>query len=445
MQGFNMRPTSQRVFSLLLSAAMMWQAAAIPAVAADGAALSLPSLLEEVRRVNPDLRAARKRWEAAQARVPLSKGLPAPRIGIEIEEIPRGTVKLNQATLMYQLIQSLPFPGKISARHQVAIAEAQRAAAELKKTEWEIMGHLKSTYYDLFLVNRELEIQEEQVAWLRQTAGTAQAGYATGAGSLATLLQAQAELLQGANRLHTLTERRQATVSHLNHLFGRESHYEAGKPGAIPLMFVPYSTEELVLIAQETQPELLVFKFMAERAAAEWRLAKRELLPDLETMLELRDPAMGPVGPWELTLAPVLPFWFWTKARYGVKVALFDKESAEAAYQAMRNEITTRIHEHWHQAFAAYNTAKLSQEGLIPLSQQAVASAFAAYQSGRGSFSDLLEALRRLSESQRMYAEQLVELEQHVVMLEEAAGIPLRAAHEVPAHPATTPQTGGPG
>ena len=72
MQDFNRQPTSQRVVSLLLSAVVVWQAAAIPAVAADGAALSLPSLLEEVRRVNPDLRAARKRWEAAQARVPLS-------------------------------------------------------------------------------------------------------------------------------------------------------------------------------------------------------------------------------------------------------------------------------------------------------------------------------------------------------------------------------------
>ena len=444
MQHFNRQPTSQRAFSLLLSVAVMWQAAAIPAAAADGAALSLPSLLEEVRRVNPELRAARKRWEAAQARVPLSKGLPAPRIGIEFEEIPKGTVRLDQATLMYQLIQSLPFPGKISARRQVAIAEAQRAAAELKKVEWEVLSHLKSTYYDLFLVNRELEIQEEQVLWLRQAAGTAQAGYATGAETHTALLQAQAELLQGANGLRTLTQRRQATVSHLNHLFSRESHHEAGGPGAIPLMFVPYSPEELVLIAQETQPELLVFKFMAERAAAEWRLAKRELLPDLETMVELRDPAMGPLGPWDLTLALVLPFWFWTKARYGVKIALSDKESAEAAYQAMHNEITTRIHEHWHQAFAAYNTAKLSRDGLIPLSQQAVASAFAAYQSGRGSFSDLLEALRRLSESQRTYAERLVDLEQHVVMLEEAAGVPLRAAHAVPTSPAPTPQTGGP-
>ena len=72
-----------------------------------------------------------------------------------------------------------------------------------------------------------------------------------------------------------------------------------------------------------------------------------------------------------------------------------------------------------------------------------MASAFAAYQSGRGSFSELLGALRRLSESKRTSAEQLVELEQHVVMLEETTGIPLRAAHDVPANPATTPQTGG--
>ena len=85
--------------------------------------LSLAHLLDEMRRVNPGLLAARKRWEAAQAKIPQARGLPAPRIGVEFEEIPRGTVKLNQATLMYQLIQSLPFPGKLSLRHQVAVKE----------------------------------------------------------------------------------------------------------------------------------------------------------------------------------------------------------------------------------------------------------------------------------------------------------------------------------
>ena len=399
----------------------------IPVFAADGApGLALPQLLEEVRRVNPDLLAARKRWEAAQAKIPQSKGLPAPRIGIEFEEIPRGTVKVNQATVMYQLIQSLPFPGKLSLRHQVAVKEAQVAAMNFKQAEWDVTSQLKTAYYDLFLVDRQMQIQQAQILWTNQISAAAQTRYATGAGSQTELLRAQTEALEASNRLVVLNHRRKSWEAHLNHLLNRSAGDLVGAPSAIPLISVPSSPEELVELALESQPELLMFQFSAERAEAAWRLSKRELLPDLETMFELRDPAMGPFGPWDLTLALVLPFWFWTKQRYGVRAALVDKESAAAAFQAMRNEIARRIHEHWHEASAAYTTARLEQEGLIPQAKQAVAGALAAYQSGKGSYIELLEALKNLAERERSYVENLVALEQHLVMLEQSVGAPLR-------------------
>ncbi|MBI1953566.1 MAG: TolC family protein [Candidatus Omnitrophica bacterium] len=401
------------------------------AFAADEAAvLSLPALLDELKAKNPDLLAARKQWEAAQARIPLSRGLPAPRIGIEFEEIPRGTVKLDQANLMFQLIQSLPFPGKLSLRQQVAVKEAQMAAAAYKKAQWETRGMLKSVYYDLFLLDRELELQEEALLWLRQAAATAEARYATGSAPQAEPLQAQAEWLEAANAAGVLGHRRLAMSAHVNHLLNRSAAEEVGAPGPIPLTPLPASVDELVALAEQNQPDLLAFKFSAERSEAAWKLSKRELLPDLETMFELRNPAAGPIGPWDLTLALVLPFWFWTKQSYGVKAALFDKESAQAAYQGMRNEITRRIHEQWHEVQAAYDTARLCQESLIPLAQQAVASALAAYQGGRGSFLELLEALRALTERERTYYQHLAALEQHLVMLEQSAGVPLRERNQ---------------
>lgn len=392
--------------------------------------LSLPVLLEEIRRVNPDLLAARKKLEAVQARIPQARGLPAPRIGVEFEEIPRGTVKVNQATLMYQLIQSLPFPGKLSKRHQVAVAEAQMAAAMFKQTEWEVTSQLKSIYYDLFLTDRELEIQREQGTWLNQAEAVAQSRYATGAGSQAELLRTQAGALEASNAVHVLTQRREALAAHLNHLLNRPSESPVGRPGNVSLVSVPSTPQELFTQAQEQQPELLAFKFSAERAEAAWALAKRELLPDLETMVELRDPAMGPFGVWDLTLALVLPFWFWTKQKYGVKAALYDKDSAQAAYQGVQNEISRRIHENWHEASAAYATAQLCQESLISLARQAVTSSLAAYQGGRGSYMELLEALRGMKEQERIYYQHLVALEQRVVALEQAVGAALRSGHE---------------
>ena len=267
--------------------------------------------------------------------------------------------------------------------------------------------------------------------WLNQAVAAAQARYASGLATQAELLRLEGEQLMASNAAFVLDQRRQAMGAHINHLLNHPAHQPIGTPEPIQLIQLPFSPDELLVIAQDRQPELLAFKFSAERADAALRLAKRELLPDLETMVELRDPAMGPFGPWDLSLALVLPFWFWTKLHWGVKVAVHDKASAEAAYLAMRNEIAKRIHEHWHEAFAAYTTAKLDQTGLLPLRKQAVASALSTYQSGRSSSLDVLDALRTLGEQKRAYYQDLVSLEQHVVMLEQAAGLPLREAHAV--------------
>ena len=148
--------TLQSSVTVILTAALAWGSSAF----AQPTASQLPGLIAEMKARNPMLREARLRWEAAQAKIPLSTGLPAPRIGVEFEEIPRGSIKVNQATIMYQLIQALPFPGKLSAKRRVAVAEAQVAAAAFKQAEWELVTQLEAAYYDLWLLNRQAEIQQ---------------------------------------------------------------------------------------------------------------------------------------------------------------------------------------------------------------------------------------------------------------------------------------------
>ena len=395
-------------------------------------AVSLDQLLEELRRANPDLLAARKRLESAQAKVPLSKGLPAPKIGVEFEEIPRGTIKVNRATAMYQFLQMIPFPGKLSLKAEVALKEAQVVGMMLKQKELELTTELKSAYYNLFLADQESELEQEKQVWLKQAAAVAEVRYSMGKGMQQEVFRLQGELLESNNQIEVLGYRRQALEAHLNHMVNRHPPFAAlGRTTPLTLVPVPSSPDQLLAAALENQPELLVFKFAAEKAESAWKLSKRELFPDLETMVQLRDPPMAPIGPWDLSLALVLPFWFWTKQKYGVQVALRDKESAAAAYQAMRNEIGRRIHERWYEASGAYATAHLCEEGLLPLAEKSVSSALAGYQAGRGSFMELLDALRNWSEKKKVYFQHLVQLQQELAMLEQAVGVSLAPSQPI--------------
>ena len=242
-------------FAAWLCLASMGHLVAAPAAcASDGLSVSLPQLLIEARKSNPDLLAAHKRWEASLARVPQARGLPAPKVGVEWEEIPRGTFKVNQATLMYQLIQSLPFPGKLSMREKVAVKEAQMAGAVFKKAEWDVMTDLKKAYYELLLVDRQKEYEEQLLLWLRQAQASAQARYASGAASQTELLRMESEVLESSNRIAVLQQRRQAMEAHINHLLNRPAETPIGNPSLLDLIPVPSDPDELIIRAREHQP-----------------------------------------------------------------------------------------------------------------------------------------------------------------------------------------------
>ncbi|MEW6545262.1 MAG: hypothetical protein AB1411_16860, partial [Nitrospirota bacterium] len=60
-----------------------------PAVpAAEEARLSLAGLIEELAQRNPEIKAARKRWEAAQAIVPQVQTLPDPKLQLGYQRMP---------------------------------------------------------------------------------------------------------------------------------------------------------------------------------------------------------------------------------------------------------------------------------------------------------------------------------------------------------------------
>ena len=100
-------------------------------------------LLKEASQNNPDILAAKKRWEASLARVPQAKSLDNPTIGLTFEKIPRGTLKLDKTMSedrMLSITQMFPFFGKLPLKGKMALVESQMAASEYKNKELEVIN-----------------------------------------------------------------------------------------------------------------------------------------------------------------------------------------------------------------------------------------------------------------------------------------------------------------
>src|SRR3989338_10227662 len=109
--------------------------------------LSLKEAVETARKNNPDLAAARAKWEAAKVKVPQVLSLADPKLGLEYEQIPSGSRNPEDGMKMYTFEQMIMFPGKIYADYLMAAKEEEMYNARYKNKILEIGSAVKSAYY----------------------------------------------------------------------------------------------------------------------------------------------------------------------------------------------------------------------------------------------------------------------------------------------------------
>lgn len=114
--------------------------------------IALHQLVVETLEHNPDIEAARHRFESAMAVIPQVRTLPDPKILVGYTDI------APMKRPMFGPSQEIPFPGKLALQGEVANYEAQRVEQEYFATQLNIIAGLKKLYYELRLVHKSIEV-----------------------------------------------------------------------------------------------------------------------------------------------------------------------------------------------------------------------------------------------------------------------------------------------
>lgn len=211
----------KRVLVLLIISSLIFYAVQLQAAES----LSLASLIEEAKKSNPEILAAKKRWEASKAQVPQAKSLDNPSIGLTFEKIPRGTLKLNKTMpedRMLSITQMFPFFGKLSLKGKIALVESRMFAAEYKQKELEVINAVKNAYYDLFMNDEESELNEQSLILLKSITKTVEARYVVREVSQEELFKLNLEIARLSNVILNLKQERKAKDTRLNTLLNRD-------------------------------------------------------------------------------------------------------------------------------------------------------------------------------------------------------------------------------
>ena len=402
---------------VLLGLITLWSVYVVAPTAAEDAmpTLDLQRLVHEAVSNNPEIQAAQRRWEAAQAVIPQVQTLPDPRVNLSYWNV-------TEREGMYGVSQEIPFPSKLRLRGTVATREAERLEQEYLATRLRILARLKEAYFDLHFVHKSMEIVDKNRLILLDFMKTAEARYAVGRAVQQDVFRAQTEISRVLARLATLEQRQESLRADINRVLNRPPLDLVGVPLEVEITPLQRRLLDLQSLLERTSPLLRAQVKGVERGDQAVAVAKWEYFPDFDvSVFGFRNETMRENG-YQVMLGIKIPLYYATKQRQGVAEALANRESAAQDLQAVRQDLLFRLKDNFAQAQRAAQLIAILQNAIIPQATFTLESAQAGYAVGTVDFLTLLNSFLTLQENQLELHGEMVEHEKAIARLEEILG-----------------------
>ena len=357
--------------------------------------LELGQVYQEARAQNPRADAARALAAAARARVPGAKLPPDPQLqlGFMNYTIP-GLAPMDAIGMtQLQVMQMIPTAGKLGLSGRSASAQAGAATERAREVEWDVRNQVAMAFYDLYSTDQALEVSRETLRLLQDTRSVAEAMYRVGEGRQTDVLRAQVEIARMVEDTVRMTAMRTGMAARLNALLNRTADAKVASP-VLPVF--PDSTitlEALLMGAEAGRPMVRAAEREVEAAAAQSKLARREIWPDLTIGAQYgqRGSVTGTERMGSLMLGASIPTFAPSRQLKMREEAAAMQRMAEADLAAMRAQTRGDVTSAFASLARARNLTALYRTTIIPQAEAAVASAFAAYRVGSVDFMTLLD------------------------------------------------------
>ena len=387
----------------------------------------LNGLIAEVRTNNPQLKAAGYRTEAARAAAGFQKFLDPPLLGIDFFQTPLSSFPDpigRDAEIDYSIQQMFPFPGKLSS---MASAEQSRSAmygADAKTLEQVIIRDCKMAWFEIYLIDRRLQVNAENQGLLKSFIGITRRQYEVGRGTQADILRGQTELSTLETDALVLHQERRSAEAMIDALRGGQAAASVGPIAEIVPPVYEFAPERLDSLAMKNRPELMSMHLGIVMQGQELAAARREFYPDFMVRGVYKQ-MKGMPDNWELMLGMTLPVAPWSYGKYasGAARASFDESRAREEAGNMINMVRAQVRTALVKIQSAGERMRLYRSTVVPQARATLQSAIAGYQNGKEDFLGLIDARRTLLMAQQDYHMAVMSLLSAQAELEKAVGV----------------------
>jgi len=405
----------------------------------------LQELINLAQAANPSIRRLEQQTQAAWARVPQQRSLPDPMVGGTVygEPMVMGEDHEQRGSLM--ISQTLPWLKRLDAAAQQAAYEALAARQTAQAMRLQIKADVATQWYQLYLLNQQIQINEANQQLLRSLLEVATARVRVGDVTQSDVLLATLELSRLEEELLLLRQQSPAAQGTLNQLLNRPAGTPIVLPETIAVREPAWSLEELLAYAREYQPQIQAAQL--QTAASSWglRVAQLRQVPDLTVSYEYMfmgpteggDPAHAGPDSWLLGASVNVPLW---RKRYlGIQEeASREHYAAHASFEEVVRANEATLVNWLEQARAAHRTLELYEQTILPQARQSVAVSREAYAQGRVDFDRVIADVRSLLALETSYHRARASLATATARLEQTVGmeLPIGPSTEAIAPPA---------
>ena len=390
---------------------------------------SLQSLMDQLEKNNPEIRAARFRFEAATKRPSQVAALPEPKLTLANVGVGHPFSRLNVSEFAYRgigLAQEIPFPGKLGLAAEEARREADSERQNYRSIVLDKASQLKTAYYDWYFATKSIEIMTKNRDLLDRLEQIARARYAVGKGIQPDVLKAQVEVSGLVQQLEVLEQKKLLTEARIRSLLNSE--LPLGRPADIQQTPMPLKLESILQMVEAQSPRLQSEQAMVQSRAVGIDRARKEYRPDFNVAFQWQHTASQFPDYYMATAEIKLPVYFGRKQRLGVEEAEARFQEARENYKAAHQDLVFAAKDKYFTAMTSEKLLALFQSGIIPQSSTALESALSGYEVGNVDFLTLLNNAITLLNYEMQYYQELTKHEQALAELEPLVGVELVAS-----------------
>ena len=385
-------------------------------------------LVHRALLASPELEQRYWEWRSAIEQIP-QDGTQATNLSISgATSITRGRMSFDTTTLSLSNdpMADILLPTKLSAAAQRALESARAAGLRFRKAQLELRGKVLSAYSDYALTAELIRLEQSNAQLLQSTVMVVEARNEAGAAGQQELLKSRNELDLSRNEISSMQAQLPAQRAALNALLDRTPDAPISIPTVMPeaRVIVQNDGQVLKLIA-ERNPELAALAQDVAARKQSLALARLQYLPDFSISVgtDLAGIAQSLAG---MVTIPLL-------RHDAIDAAVAQAEANLRATEAMRrqahNDLGAQVVLDLSIIRDADRQLDLFQHTILPRARQVVTVSQTAYETGRSSLLDLLDAQKSLIAIERLVAHLQATREQRLNDLEAITGRLLDRGH----------------